>query len=37
MFYKLSMIPFLLSIVYLLYELFTIDILDGTVLFSPFI
>ena len=34
MFYKLSMVPFLLSIVYLVYELFTIDIQDGIALFS---
>lgn len=33
MFYKLSMIPFLLSIVYLVYELFNIDIQDGMNLF----
>lgn len=34
MFYKLSMVPFLLSVVYLIYELFTIDIQDGIAFFS---
>ena len=29
MFYKMSMLPFLLSPLYLVYELFTIDIRNG--------